>query len=190
MQAQDTLVKISGEHIPAHVLEIADTYVIYRPFTAPDSVTIMLGTQELKKIIFKNGEQELFHSPAAILNKYKISRFGNQYIYQGIPVDRKYLYRVMSIQNDPGINLNIKQARKYKTSSMILGFSGIPLFYSIYYPATLVSSKSTNTNAPVALFLLAATAVSAVEITAIILNVNHKQNLKKAVDLYNKNLME
>ncbi len=185
LKAQDTIRLISGEGISGKVLEMAGSYILYHPAGAPDSVQIMRGTGDLKTILFQNGVTEIIPHDSAELRKYTIKTFEREYVYRELHADRKYLYKLMVRPDIPEINQYIREAKKYKTATMIFGFAGIPLFYSIIAGGSMLENQVNNPNFAPVLFLTAALSVSAVEATAIVMNVMHKLKFRKAVNRYN-----
>lgn len=188
LDAQDTLVKIWGEKLPSKILEVTDTYVLYKPFEAPDSINIMVSTDEVSRLHFSNGEKHVLPHPKSMLDKYKISYVKRQYVYQHLPVSASYLYKVLAVQNDTVINLYIRESKKLRLTSAILAFSGIPILGSMQFVSLISNQQETRVTG--AMFTTIVAAVIGVEVSAIIFTANHKKKMVKAVNRYNKNIFE
>src|SRR5687767_8191517 len=64
MQAQDTLYTISGQKIPAKVIEINQTEIKYKKATNLDGPTYVVDKNDVALIEYKNGTKELFGTGA------------------------------------------------------------------------------------------------------------------------------
>lgn len=70
---QDSILKVNGEKISVKVLEIGTDNVKYRKFSNLDGPLYTIAKDELKEIIFENGDKEVFNNSATKANDSKVT---------------------------------------------------------------------------------------------------------------------
>ncbi len=82
-QAQDKLYKKTGEVLETKVLEIGSTEIKYKVFTNQSGPTYALPKSQLDKIVYENGETEIFKTTVQTLNTAAMKRAQNVFVEVG-----------------------------------------------------------------------------------------------------------
>jgi len=72
LNAQDSILKVNGEKISAKVLEVGTDNVKYRKFSNMDGPLYTIAKDEIKEIIFENGDKESFSNSLTKTNDSQI----------------------------------------------------------------------------------------------------------------------
>jgi hypothetical protein len=141
-QAQDKIVKVSGDTILAKVLEIGTNAISYKRADVPNGATYTDRKTDISLIIFGNGTVEYFtKSPDQNQNnqpqtgtdnpdkqdqKNKIEVMGGAYMVNGRLSSQKDVNRLLSQSKNPAITIPLKAAKATKTAQTIIKITSFP----------------------------------------------------------------
>lgn len=143
VQAQDTIVKKSGDVILAKILELNPTNIKYKRKDMPDGPLYIENKSEIMMIKYANGLKEVFndivsstppvvapanpqyYTPAPPVVK-GIESWDNQYRYNGHHINEYELHDILSKSKDRKVLGFVQQSKNAKKLQLI-GFAGIPL---------------------------------------------------------------
>jgi len=141
--AQDTIVKISGEQIPCKIIDIYPSEVKYTKFDSQDGPIYIENKSNLKIIKYSNGTREEFKSQQSnntiksyenqpdytakqVKPKGKIEADGKGFWYNGKWIKEGEVHNLLLASNDQQIKLLVGSAQKSKRLKR-WGIAVIPL---------------------------------------------------------------
>jgi len=208
IKAQDTIVKRSGEQIPAKVMEVNSSSIKFKRIDSPDGPLYDLQLWEIRYIIYTGGRKESYESvlpppppaPAPLIKSEDLSilTLGKKYYYKERRIDEATVLAIAKQRKDPKVDLMISKVREknlIQNCSFVAG--GILLNVGFYEylsnlpkrgrrgsPASNTSNLNARQNGEY--MMLGALACAAVAITFHIDEVRHA---RLVVALYNKTLI-
>jgi len=148
--AQDTIVKLSGDTILAKVSEITPNEIKYKRFDFQDGPTYVESKSSIEMIKFSNGVKEVFKQEAPAkttitvtekTNEYyttapvkpnnRIDTWGSRFRYQDRTISERDLHDMLLKTNNKQIMGFVGQAKDAK-SMQYIGFAAIPLGITSY----------------------------------------------------------
>jgi hypothetical protein len=146
--AQDTIVKNSGEMIPARIIEISPTQIKYKKMDFLDGPLYVENKSDVKMIKYSNGTKEEFtkdqpkttpktttatttgtddyYGGTATASVNKIDIWGSHYKTQGKTINEKSMQKLLLESKDKQIVSLVGQAKDAHKMQYI-GFAAIPL---------------------------------------------------------------
>lgn len=207
--AQDTIIKNSGERILAKVFEIGLSEVKFKKYNFESGPTYIEDKSQIKAIHFSNGQKEEFRkedkniysgsddyvsqTPSNPPASHKIDIAGNRFYLNGRVYREREIQDMLLATNDKKIVTLIGSSRDAKKFQYIgfgafpLGIAGLTVLGKGLYQAqstTGTKIKVRPENAVVAIVCLAATITCPV-LSGINKNKRHAYN-REAVRLYNE----
>lgn len=148
LKAQDTIVKLNGQVIPAKVFEIGTNAIRYTKLDIKDGPTFVDYKTDIAYIKYSNGQKEVFSKQpnvAAIQKpmldttsakvdaidtytsgfKNKIELMNNKYTVNGQRVRRKDVDRLLSKSKNPAIQIAHKTAKTTRVLQKVVGLTSI-----------------------------------------------------------------
>lgn len=208
--AQDTLYKRnSTEIIVAKVIEISTIEIKYKRFDLLDGPTFVIDKNQIEKIKYMVGSVEYFNVtiPKPIINNNQfgntnsevIEQYGNRgiYLYKGKKTGVKSVFDIIEYRNitwkNREISTLIYESKKQKRNQYISGFSSIGVGFLTVAGIFTVSSRSYNYQNSISnslgVFALGALGVIATQVISYNCKLSHLKFASKAVDVYNKNIL-
>lgn len=120
-EAQDKLIKRNGDEVAGKVVDVATRTITYKKADNPDGPTYTIGKDELAKIVYENGSEDIFNSISdRKARATKKINYGNNII------------AFSPLQLSEGVGFGLSYER-------VLGKKGI---ISFYLPATVAFASS------------------------------------------------
>lgn len=148
INAQDTIVKRSGEKIAAKILEIRPTEISYKQFAHPDNPIYVLPKWELLSITYENGVKESYENYSAPKTDLLIQPSKRHYYYRSQLIGEQDMLDVAWKLKDKKINLMIRKTEEqkvYKNAFLIGG--GVLELAGILTISGIISGYSTKASA-------------------------------------------
>jgi hypothetical protein len=208
--AQDTLYKRnSTDIIVAKVIEISTIEIKYKRFDLLDGPMFVIDKNQIEKIKFMVGSVEYFNVnvPKPIINNNQfvnsnseaIEPYGNRgiYLYKEKKTGVKDVFDIIEYKNikwkSREISTLIYESKKQKRNQYLIGFSSIGVGIFTLVGISAVSSNSYNYQNSVSnslgVFALGALGVIATQVISYNCKLSHLKFANKAVDIYNKNIL-
>ncbi|MBL7889174.1 MAG: hypothetical protein JNL24_06455 [Bacteroidia bacterium] len=210
-QAQDTIIKRSGDTIIAKVSEITPNEVKYKRFDFQDGPNYIESKSNIQMIKFSNGIKEVFNQePAKVVtntksNDYytpepvkpnnKIDTWGIRYRYQGHTISEREMQEVLLKSKNKQVIGLVGQAKDAKKMQYI-GFAGIPLGVTsviFLWKSTGIFSNSYNytngklfNSSDLAISAVCAAAAITCPIVSGISKGNRNKYNRQAIKIYNE----
>lgn len=207
---QDTLYKRnSTEIIVAKVIEINTTEIKYKRFDMLDGPTFIVDKNHIEKIKYAVGSTEVFkvfvpkpivnNNPISTNNSEIIEPYGNRgiYLYKAKKTSIRNVFDVIEYRNNTWKNREIStliyESKKQKRNQLLFGFSTIGVGALTLIGLSAVSTNSYNYQNSVSNSLgvvaLGALGVIATQVISYNCKLSHLKFANKAVDVYNKNIL-
>ncbi len=210
VSAQDTLYKRNtSEIIVAKVIEINTTEIKYKRFDMLDGPTFIVDKNHIEKIKYAVGSVEIFNvsvpkpivnnSPISTNNSEIIEPYGNRgiYLYKAKKTSIRNVFDIIEYRNNTWKNREIStliyESKKQKRNQLLFGFSTIGVGVATLVGISAVSTNSYNYQNSVSnslgVFALGALGVIATQVISYNCKLSHLKFANKAVDVYNKNIL-
>ena len=210
VSAQDTLYKRnSTEIIVAKVVEINTTEIKYKRFDMLDGPMFIVDKNQIAKIKYAVGSEEVFnvHTPKTIVNYNPISTnsseiiepYGNKgvYLYKAKKTSVRNAFDIIEYRNNTWKNREIStliyESKKQKRNQYLFGFSsigvGVAAYIGIFATATNSYNYQNSVSNALGVAALGALGVVATQVISYNCKLSHIKFANKAVDVYNKNIL-
>lgn len=140
-QAQDTIVKTSGDRIVAKITEVGTNAITYKKWENQEGPNFVDFKTDIVYIRFSNGQKQAFNNKEAAINsvkapaatgvenvtgKNKIEFMNKKYTLNGQKIGRRDVDRLLSKSTNPAVQIAFKTAKTTKTIQKIIGITSIP----------------------------------------------------------------
>ena len=209
VSAQDTLYKRNTtEVIVAKVIEINTTEIKYKRFDMLDGPMFIVDKNQIAKIKYAFGSTEVFNvsiptqivtnNPISTNNSEIIEPYGNRgvYLYKAKKTSVRNAFDIIEYRNNTWKNREITtliyESKKQKRNQYISGFSGIGVgvltLVGMSYSLNSYNYQNQISNT-LGVFALGALGVIATQVISYNCKLSHLKFANKAVDVYNKNIL-
>lgn len=136
--AQDKIVKTTNDTIEGKVIEINLSEIRYKKLNNIEGPTYVIAKSSIQKIIYENGETEIFGEESTIANSSNQSLIlrneeivirGNYFYYQGRRLGKSKLTKLIVSTSDPLIIEEYDRSKSIQTMAYVAGFAAIPAIY-------------------------------------------------------------
>jgi hypothetical protein len=190
VNAQDKIIKASGDTISGKVIEIGQTELKYKKSSNLDGPTYVISKASVNKIIYENGDSELYTTKSTpktysspgkytavseeiVIRKYK-------YYYKGRGVSKRKLQELLISAGDLAIIEEYERSKTAQTTAYVLGF-GAPL------PSIIGAYASFSSITP---FWVGIVVTNAMLVANNVLRHVYKNKRNHAVRMYNTHIQQ
>ena len=207
LTAQDTIVKINGDVIPAKITEVGTNALTYKKWDNQEGPNFVDFKTDIKYIRYSNGQRQVFNDKIPEINSVKapkatgienttgkntIEFMNKKYTLNGQKIGRSDVDRLLEKSTNPAVIIAYKTAKTTKTIQKIMGLTSIPStiaggFATISTSAAAIHDSKTGPVGVGSITNLATSFVGmlALPITNKILKNRRDKLYDKAIDLYN-----
>lgn len=200
--AQDTIVKSSGEIICAKIIELSTTEVKYKKFAFQEGPTYIEDKSTIQSIKYANGSVEKMEPPKVessiksdkTLSDYskgplnhndKIERDGKKYWYHGIWMKESEMQTQLLSSNDQQITLLVGKAKTYRKLEW-LWYTAIPsVLLGNMFLSNYQDPETSSAVADIPGIVLFFSGTVAISVSSIYFKRWHKAANSEAIKLYN-----
>lgn len=142
LRAQDTIVKRNGDRIISKVTEINPGNIRYKMFGNPEGPVYLLEKEQVKYVVYQNGDNDNFESYIAPVVAKEATRdlgiqpAGKYYYYKEIKITEPDMHAIVKRLKDPKLNAMIRGVENKKFIQDVLIGVSVPLFVSGIYVYT------------------------------------------------------
>lgn len=140
-EAQDTIVKTTGDHIVAKITEVGTNAITYKKWENQEGPNFVDFKTDILYVRFSNGQKQVFNNKEGVINsvkasaatgventtgKNKIEFMNKKYTLNGQKIGRRDVDRLLAKSSNPAVKIAFKTAKTTKTIQKIIGITSIP----------------------------------------------------------------